>query len=193
MPRLLEHSIKRRFAPFFLSLALLFPSAALAGGIDLDGTPLVTSEGEEVRFSSELFSAPATVLSFTFSGCRSSCPVSDVVMSQIAEKVQAQSLDLALVTVTIDPLNDTPDVLIRHRDKYGFPATQTWRWLTGHPDDIANVLQRLGMTAGPLDDHPSFFLVVGRGGVSAESLLEETATPETIIETAQAMAAGIAH
>ena len=93
----------------------------------------------------------------------------------------------------IDPLNDTPDVLIRHRDKYGFPPTQTWRWLTGHPDDIANVLQRLGMTAGPLDDHPSFFLVVGRGGVSAESLLEETATPETIIETAQAMAAGIAH
>lgn len=161
---------------------------ASADGLDLDDTPLVTSTGEAVTFSSALFEAPATVISFTFSGCQSICPMSDVAMNDLAVAARDAGAEVALVTITLDPVNDTTEALVAHREKYGFPETANWRWLTGEPQAVFNVLDRLGMRTGLLESHPSFFLVVGRGGARTMALLEASATTATLLETARALA-----
>jgi protein SCO1/2 len=176
----------RRFA-IGLAFALAAALPAHAAGLDLDDTALVTASGEPVSFSPELFDAPATVVSFTFSGCSSICPVSDLVMNDLAVASRAADVPLSLLTVTLDPLNDTPEVLAAHRDKYGFTEQANWRWLTGDAADVFGVLERLGMRRGALDDHPSFFLVVGRDGTRTQSLWEATATTETLLQAVRAM------
>lgn len=172
-----------------LALCLLVPAGtgASAAGLDLDDTPLVTATGSLVTFSPSLFEAPATVVSFTFSGCQSICPLSDVIMNDLASAAATADVEVALVTITLDPINDTPEVLTAHRQKYGFPARTEWRWLTGHPNAVFNVLDRLGMRAGSLADHPSFFVIVGRGGAQTQSQWEATATTKSLLEAVKAM------
>lgn len=172
-----------------LALCLLAPAGtgAFAAGLDLDDTPLVTAAGSPVTFSPSLFDAAATVISFTFSGCQSVCPMSDVIMNDLASAAAAADVDVALVTITLDPINDTPEVLAAHRRKYGFPAHTEWRWLTGDPDAVFNVLNRLGMRVGSLADHPSFFVIVGRGGTQTQSQWEATATTTSLLEAVKAM------
>lgn len=161
---------------------------AHAGGLDLDGTELLTASGERVTFSDELFDSPVTVISFTFTGCRSICPVSDLVMSQVADMADEAGSDVALLTFTIDPLNDSPAVLEVHREKYGFEKNENWRWITGEPGEVWHVLDRLGMDAGALDDHESYFIVASKNATEALSLWETTATAETILAAAREIA-----
>lgn len=170
-------------------MACLGTMPAAAQGLDLDGTPLVTAAGEPVAFGPELFPAPATVISFTYSGCRSVCPVSDLVMDQFATAAADAGFDVALITITLDPLNDTPEVLAAHRDKAGLPDLPRWRWLTGEARNVWAVLDRLGIGFGALDDHASFFLVVGRAGAVTRRLREQSATTRTLLEAARAVAA----
>ncbi|HMQ58037.1 MAG TPA: SCO family protein [Rhizobiaceae bacterium] len=172
-------------AAFLLSAT---SAAVHAGGLDLDGNPLLTASGEAVKFSSELFDAPATVISFTFTGCRSICPVSDLVMSHVADMADETGADVALLTFTIDPLTDSPAVLAAHRERYGFKDDKNWRWITGEPGDVWNVLDRLGMETGALDDHESFFIVAGKNATEAISLWESTTTAETILAAARDIA-----
>lgn len=96
-----------------------------------------------------------TVVSFTFTGCRSICPVSDLIMSA----VDRMPGDFRMATLTIDPVGDTPDTLAKHAQDLG--ASGRWRFYTGDPRDVLDVVASLGMDARSLSDHPLFFLVVG--------------------------------
>ena len=159
----------------------------LAEALQLDGTPLMSSDGRELRFSAELFEADATIVSFTFTGCESVCPVSDLVMEGLAMRVSASGREIGLLTFTIDPLGDNEDVLEMHRQGVGGAANRTW--ITGDPRNVWRVLDKLGMPAGgDLAEHPAFYLAVSRGGVSSLRINEEQASFEVLLKGAAVVA-----
>lgn len=149
---------------------------------------LQTDSGREVRFSPELFSAPVTIVSFTFTGCTSVCPTASLVMNEVRKLGQGEGADIALMTFTLDPLNDVPEVLAAHRKRMGLANDPQWLWLTGNPKNLIGSLERLGMKWGALDQHPSFFLLIAKGGTQAQSLWELETTPRMLIDAAQAFA-----
>jgi protein SCO1 len=74
-----------------------------------------------------------------------------------------------LLSITLDPERDTPEVLQRYRRLYDADAA-SWQFLTGPPDRVRRVLADWGMWARPAAngqlDHPSrIFLVDGQGWV----------------------------
>lgn len=74
------------------------------------------------------------VVEFFFSTCPSICPVMNTNMLKIQEAYKDNE-SFGIASFTIDPLNDTPEVLKEYADKYGANHSQ-WNFLTGDKSDI---------------------------------------------------------
>jgi len=72
-----------------------------------------------------------------------------------------------LVSITLDPKRDTPEVLRGYMRLYDVDAG-SWSFLTGPPETVAKVVAGWGMWARPAAngqlDHPSRVFLVDRGG-----------------------------
>jgi protein SCO1/2 len=93
--------------------------------------PLVRADGAAVTLASELDYPGAVALNFVFTSCSAICPI----QSQTFADLQARArpgLRLRLISISLDPLNDTPAALRDYARKFG--AQAQWRFYTGAPD-----------------------------------------------------------
>jgi protein SCO1 len=74
-----------------------------------------------------------------FSRCPSLCPVLSKHFRELQSEFAAEK-DFHLVSLTADTANDTPEVLLRHGEKYAADAARWW-FLTGSRSDV----QELGV------------------------------------------------
>jgi protein SCO1 len=74
--------------------------------------------------------------------------------------------DLMLLTVTFDPVHDTPDVLAKYADQWKADP-DTWRFLTGPPVDVERACRLFGVHAFSnegLLDHSLHTVIIDRQG-----------------------------
>jgi protein SCO1/2 len=80
--------------------------------------------------------------------------------------------DLVLLTVTFDPVHDTPDVLAKYAEQW--PANPAkWRFLTGRAADVQRVCRMFGVDAFPdegLMDHSLHTALIDRQGRLAANI-----------------------
>ncbi|MEE9383863.1 MAG: copper chaperone PCu(A)C [Nannocystaceae bacterium] len=105
---------------------------------------LVTHEGNTVRFFDDLIKDKVVVINFIYTSCPDSCPLETARMSQL-EKILGDRVgqDVFMYSITIDPENDTPEVLKAYSQRYD--AGPGWLFLTGDEDDIVNLRKKLGL------------------------------------------------
>lgn len=80
--------------------------------------------------------------------------------------------DLIFLTITFDPVRDTPDVLTHYAAQWA-PVSEAWHFLTGPEPDIRRVLGTFGVTAFPdegLMDHSLHTVVIRRDGTLAANV-----------------------
>jgi protein SCO1/2 len=70
------------------------------------------------------------VAGFVFTRCPSSCPVVTKAMADLRESLDRGGLDVGMVSISVDPEHDTPEVLARHAADVGADG-ESWRWVTG--------------------------------------------------------------
>lgn len=73
------------------------------------------------------------VIDFIYTECTETCPTQSLQLAQI-QKEFAAARDLRLVSITVDPHHDTPEVLARYAARYG--ADDRWWFLTGDQREI---------------------------------------------------------
>jgi protein SCO1/2 len=74
--------------------------------------------------------------------------------------------DLVLVTVTFDPVHDTPEVMANYAKQWN-ANPDTWRFLTGPPEDVDRACALFGVHAFSnegLFDHSLHTVIIGRDG-----------------------------
>jgi len=79
--------------------------------------------------------------------------------------------DLVLLTITFDPVHDTPEVLAEYAEQW--KADATWRFLTGPESEIARVCRMFGVYAFPdegLMDHSLHTVLIDRQGKLAANV-----------------------
>ena len=111
------------------------------------------------------------LVSFIFTTCNGSCPATTHRMGLVQRELQARGLlkedRVRLVSITLDPKRDTPEVLRGYMRLYDADPT-SWSFLTGAPDEVAKVVAAWKMWARPAAngqlDHPSRVFLVDRGG-----------------------------
>jgi protein SCO1/2 len=98
---------------------------------------LITQEGKRVRFKDVLMSDKPVIVDFIFCTCSTICPVLSASFINLQGRLGADSQSVHLVSISIDPENDTPRVMKEYLKRYrGKPG---WDFLTGSLKDIVRV------------------------------------------------------
>jgi len=134
----------------FLSL-LLVCAACRAPATDetpdfvpIPDVELIDQEGRSVRFRSDLVAGRTVAVQFFFTDCQGICPLSTAKMLALQSDLGPRlGRDVFLLSVTLDPEHDTPEVLKAHADRLG--ARAGWTFLTGAKADIETLRRRLGV------------------------------------------------
>lgn len=90
---------------------------------------LVSENGKTVSLAKELDDGRPVVMNFIFTTCETSCPLSSATFSQFQRKLVAERDSVHLVSISIDPEQDTPARLREYAKKFG--AGPQWQHYTG--------------------------------------------------------------
>ncbi|MBM6579380.1 SCO family protein [Microvirga sp. BT689] len=118
----------------------------------LPNVPVMSQNGERLLFYDDAIKGKIVVISFIYTSCRDICPVVTARLAQVEEKLGAAvGRDIFFVSISIDPLNDTPGKLKEYAD--AFQAGPGWLFLTGKPEDIDLIRYKLGDRSRKLSEH----------------------------------------
>lgn len=95
------------------------------------------------------------IVNFIYTNCPDTCPIQSAQMRQIQEDFQNEK-DLRLVSITVDPTRDTPQVLSQYAKRFSADPAR-WFFLTGEKEAIYKFAQdgfRLGAVELPHEKRP---------------------------------------
>lgn len=126
--------------------------------ITVADTALVDQDGRAVKFKTDALGDRIVVVNFAYTTCTTVCPVVSASLAQMQDKLGARlGRDVGLVTVTVDPLRDTPARMKAYAGSVG--ARAGWSWLTGAKPQVDEVLKAFGAYTANFVEHPPLVLV----------------------------------
>jgi protein SCO1/2 len=140
-------------------------SAPGAAKVVLRDTPLLdAATGKRVRLAQDVIGKRIALVNFIYTTCTTVCPVSSATFRELQKRLgERLGKEVVLVSVTVDPLRDTPQRLREYAGRY--EAREGWVWLTGAKPDVDSVLKGFGAYSARFEDHPAMVLVGdARGG-----------------------------
>lgn len=140
---------------------------------------LLDQHGEAIRLVSELIGERIVVVDFIYTSCTTVCPVASAMLSEVQKRLgERVGRDVRLVSITVDPLRDTPARLLEFSRRY--EAGDGWFWVTGSPDRIARTLKGFGTWTPNFEDHPAVTMV-GDGSTGRWTRFYGFTDPGTIV------------
>ncbi len=134
------------------------PVAAQSARVNLTDTTLLDQGGRSVRLRSDVIGERIVIVDFIYTSCTTVCPVVSAVLAQAQAKLGARvGRDVSLLTVTVDPVRDTPARLKEYGSRVG--AGPGWTWLTGSKPQVDEALKGFGAYTANFADHPPLVLV----------------------------------
>ena len=105
----------------------------------LPDVTLINQDGKKVRLKSLLESDKPVIVDFIFGTCTTICPVLSAGYVNLQNRLGADSHKVHLVSISIDPENDTPKVMREYLKRY--KAKPGWDFFTGSRKDIDAVMR----------------------------------------------------
>ena len=115
---------------------------------------LTNQNGVKLRLRALLQTSKPVLLDFIYSSCTTTCPVLSAGYANVQNRFAPDSQKVQLISISIDPEKDTPQVMKDYLKRYH--AQAGWEFLTGNADDIGKVL--LAFRANEMNDN--FFTLV---------------------------------
>jgi protein SCO1/2 len=147
------------------------------------GTPevrLVRADGKAVSFAAEIDDGRPVVMNFIYTSCTSICPLTSQIFEQFQKSLGAKRAAIHLVSISIDPEQDTPAHLREYAAQ--FDAAPGWDHYTGTLAASQTVQRAFGAYRGDKMSHTPLTLMRAAPGkpwirfdgfVSAEQMLAE--------------------
>jgi protein SCO1/2 len=109
---------------------------------------LTTQDGKTVHLYDDLLKGKTVVVNLIYTHCQDSCPLETARLAQVQHMLGDRvGKDIFFYSISIDPENDTPEVLKSYAEK--FHAGPGWLFLTGKKADIDLVGKKLGLYSDP--------------------------------------------
>lgn len=100
---------------------------------------LVNQDGKKVKFKQFMAGDKPVIVDFIYATCTTICPVLSVSYVNLQNKMKDSPQKPQLVSITIDPENDTPKIMKTYLQRYN--AKPGWEFLTGSRADIDAVMR----------------------------------------------------
>lgn len=140
---------------------------------------LIDATSKKVNLRNELDKTPV-VVNFIFTSCTTICPIMSSAFAQLQNKLAKTNSDLRMISISIDPEEDTPEKLNIYSQR--FKAGKQWQFFTGDKNDILAVQKAFDVYRGNKMNHsPVTFIRTDKdspwirlnGFVSASVILNE--------------------
>ncbi len=116
---------------------------------DLPDIAVIRQDGKKLSFIKELDDGRPVILNFIFASCSAICPMLTHVFSKAQDKLD----NVHLVSISIDPENDTPTKLTEYAKKFG--AGSHWDYYTGTMETSTAIQKAFDAYRGDKMNHTS--------------------------------------
>ena len=107
---------------------------------DVPAVTLVNQDGRKVDLRALLLESDKSVLvDFIYGTCTTICPILSVGFSNFQKRLGEESAGVRLVSISIDPDHDTPEIMKEYLERY--ESRPGWDFLTGKREDIVAVMR----------------------------------------------------
>jgi len=160
----------KRFLSRIIALIMLSSTVAAHETIPHSGTveamatekllpanvPVTDMTYQTKGFVSRFRDSGTLIISFTYTNCESMCPLTNAILSGVDQALPSESR-ITIVTLSIDPVQDTPANLKQSAQDLG--ASDRWVWLTAAEADHRLLMDGLDVEVATLADHDPMFLI----------------------------------
>lgn len=156
------------------------------GSYKVPDVKLLRADGTQVRLLDEIDDGKPVILNFIFTSCTTICPLMSQTFTQVQSRLQNDVGGLHMISVSIDPEQDTPAELLRYADK--FHAGAQWTFYTGTEEASISLQKAFGAYRGNKMNHvPATFLRAAPGKPWVR--LEGFASPDDVVKEYRALLA----
>jgi len=104
---------------------------------------LTTQHGRSVHFYDDLVKNKTVLINLMYTGCGETCPANTAALAKINDLLgQRMGRDIIMVSVSIDPIADSPERLKQYWQAFG--SKPGWLFLTGKAQDVERLRHELG-------------------------------------------------
>ncbi len=118
---------------------------------------LVRDDGKDVTLIDELNDGRPVVLNFIYTSCSGICPLASHIFSQLQYQLGAERDHVHLVSISVDPEQDTPARLRAYAQQYS--AGPSWQHYTGSADASSAAQRAFDVYTGDKMGHTPVTLV----------------------------------
>lgn len=147
----------------------------------IPNVPLLNQYGKSVNFH-DLIKGKVVALNFIFTSCKTICPPMGANFAHLKKMMnkRVESSELVMLTISIDPVTDTPERLLEWSEKFG--AGPGWTLLTGEKKDINTILKELEVYTALKEEHAPIILL-GKEGKNNWVRANGLAEPKELAKT----------
>lgn len=119
---------------------------------------VLDQEGRTLHFYSDLVKGKTVVINFIFTNCTTICPPLAATFARVQQEMGDKvGKDVYFISISVDPLTDTPERLKAWGSK--FKAGTGWTFVTGNKPEVNRLLNALGASVARREDHTPSILV----------------------------------
>lgn len=120
-------------------------------------TEVIDQNGRKLRFYSDVLRGKTVLVSLFYVNCTGMCPIVNAALQLVQDELgDRQGKDIVLITVTLDPERDTPETIREYASR--FEPAEGWYFLTGKPEEMAEIIRRLGHV-GKIEAHKGMLML----------------------------------
>ena len=148
--------------------------------------PVIAQDGKERRFFSDVLKDKVVLIYLFFTNCESTCPMINQKLANVQDLLGDRlGTDITLISITTDPVHDTPPVVKEYSEHFGPRAG--WLFLSGEAQNVEQIVRKLGHTSPDPKTHITF-LMVGNVAKAKWTKLRPTASEAEIAEMLRLLA-----
>jgi protein SCO1 len=156
------------------------PHRAVAG----PQPPLIDQRGRVFTLAS--LRGEPVVVTFVSAHCTDACPLIDAQFSDAARRIAAQRLKAKLVTITLDPENDSPRTMRELATRFQ-ANPRYWLLASGSVHNVDTVMRAFGVVSkkgrdGYREEHTTFVYFFNPDGTLAKTMLASSNLSDSIVE-----------
>jgi protein SCO1 len=119
---------------------------------------LINQNDQRVHFFADLLKGKTVLINFMFTTCPSVCPAMTANLQRVQDLLGDRiGKDINMISITVDPLNDTPEALRNYAAK--FNVKPGWHFVTGSEGDVDQVLRKLGSYVDDKNQHSTILMI----------------------------------
>ena len=126
--------------------------------MEIPDVKVLDQHGNALNFYSDLIKEKTVAINFIFTNCTTICPPLAATFARLQKEMGPKiGKDVHLISISVDPVTDTPERLKAWGAK--FKAGPGWTFVTGEKQEMDKLLNALGAAVSKREDHTPAMII----------------------------------